>query len=93
MTNLINYPKCGKQISIRAAKCPHCNYIIPQKICPECKEEVNGLLGICQTCGYNFPEAAEKAKQRDADVAKENKLAFMILAVSAIVFLIGLLFY
>lgn len=72
--NIIKCPDCGNQLSIRAAKCPHCGFIVPKTICPECNEEYNSLLNDCPSCGYS-PQKAEKDAAESERLRKEREAA------------------
>ena len=54
---LIPCPKCGKQISSLAKKCPHCGELFTQDapnndvVCPECGNEYDKALNSCPNCG------------------------------------------
>ena len=55
---LLKCPKCGRQISSSADRCPHCRARIALiGACPECGAEVDTsrLPKACPGCGFVFP--------------------------------------
>lgn len=70
---LIPCPKCGKQISSLAKKCPQCGESLQQGtpsnnvVCPECCNEYDKTLNACPSCGepnapFNLTEKMDGGK-------------------------------
>lgn len=51
---LIQCVECNKELSEKAASCPHCGCPNNQIKCPECSTFVDGSIDTCPTCGYPF---------------------------------------
>lgn len=49
---MIKCQVCGKDISDKAAKCPHCGYVSGGKFCPDCGASINENSNVCVHCGY-----------------------------------------
>lgn len=68
--NLINCPKCGKQVSEYAPTCPACGEVInkaPQKkvFCKHCGAEMAENMKFCPSCGGSqLPAAVNNAQQQ-----------------------------
>lgn len=64
---LIPCPKCGKQISSLAVKCPHCGELLTQDapnnnvVCPECGNEYDKSLNSCPNCGEPNKQVASSS--------------------------------
>lgn len=48
---LINCPECGREISDKAASCPHCGAVVKKKFCQHCGEQIDADCIICPKCG------------------------------------------
>ncbi len=60
--SLINCKECGKQISDKAKKCPHCGVENNLVTCPECKKMIESSLNVCPNCGYEIKKGQDKRK-------------------------------
>lgn len=70
---LIKCPDCGNEISEFAEKCPHCGYIVKDRIkkCDECGNSYDKLLSSCPKCG--FPNKDFKSQTLEDDNVKDFK--------------------
>ena len=61
--------ECGKPVSLRASKCPHCGRVFDAVKCPKCSFTGRADLfsNGCPTCGYL---RAERGAERRADDEK-----------------------
>lgn len=87
--SLISCPKCNKQISDQAKKCPHCGYSMPKpKIyitCPDCEAKVEQGNRICGNCGYPF---VERNNLSDKKRKLLKKIPLLVVAVMLMVIIL-----
>ena len=50
---MIKCEECGKEISDKAAACPHCGCVVEKKkYCEECGKEISPKAVVCPQCGH-----------------------------------------
>ncbi len=77
---MIKCNKCGKQISDKAKKCPHCGNMNSVIICPECGEIIKEKnIKICPNCGMQI-------KKKNA--ISKNKEIFFIILITVLIIII-----
>lgn len=86
---LIKCPKCGKEISDKAEKCPHCGEFlkINQKsiICSECKEILNEDEKVCYKCGC--PILNKKTIKKSKSKILIVSFAILFIAILSFIFI------
>lgn len=53
---MINCPECGREISDKAATCPHCGTPVQQKFCKHCGAKIDKDCVVCPNCGKQVEE-------------------------------------
>ncbi len=53
---MINCPECGKEISDKAATCPHCGTPVQRKFCKHCGAKIDKDCVVCPNCGKQVEE-------------------------------------
>lgn len=89
--SLIKCPKCGKEISDKAKKCPFCECELKKdtiKTCPECHKYVDIFTKVCPYCGYPFKENKKLQKIKSLVHFGKKTQAFIILIV--IIFIVSI---
>ena len=64
---LIRCPRCGEEISDKAAYCVHCGQVLsdyPRFVCPECGAPVSVMDTVCPKCGCPLPDEYDQAPQK-----------------------------
>jgi len=106
--SMIKCPECGERVSTMAGTCPHCGINIAGNLkqCPNCNEYCLDTQDKCPYCGTslsivsNEPSEMQEQKKEVTTVAtgksekrKNKPLIFSIFFATAILLIIGGLFY
>jgi RNA polymerase subunit RPABC4/transcription elongation factor Spt4 len=77
---LILCKNCGKQISDRAEKCPHCGYEQKQNtmiVCPDCGAAISQDIDICPMCGCPIYDNDNKKNEETSKSKKIKKILLL----------------
>ena len=96
---LIKCPKCGRDVSDKAEKCPGCDYVLANAfedivVCEECGARIEGHPSTCPNCGN--PLLATRAdvlpEDNNPHKTESSRQKLFIVGAIAIVAIIAILF-
>ena len=83
---LIKCSECGKQISDKAKKCPHCGNVNSAIVCPECGEIINEKnTKICPNCGVQI--------KKKNDISKKKNIFLIVILIILVILVILVAFF
>ena len=89
---MISCPNCGKPVSDKAEKCPHCGFELTpatSNLCPECGNPVPEGAAVCPICGCPVDNSPQKVEVTRVKISKKVIIAVVSVAIVLVVAVIA----